>query len=143
MSRYNYPILSYVVTDGDTVKCVIDLGWGLTNRVAVRINGVDCPESRTRRKLEKQAGLVVKAVVVQWLEGKEYLQLHSDNLIGKYAGRCMGNVHWGVSTFRTRDLSIYLLENKLARKYGGGKRKPWGDAELRRIIKRCAWILGV
>ena len=55
-SKFAYPILSYDVYDGDTVKAVIDQGWVTTKGFSIRVDGIDTPEVRTRNKLHKAAG---------------------------------------------------------------------------------------
>jgi endonuclease YncB( thermonuclease family) len=59
---------TYRVIDGDTVEVLLDRGWWETKQTALRLWGLNAPESRTRRAEEKQAGLLVKDLVCRWLE---------------------------------------------------------------------------
>ena len=43
------------VVDGDTIDCVLDLGFSILHKCRVRLYGIDTPESRTR-DLEKARG---------------------------------------------------------------------------------------
>lgn len=63
--RFNYPILTYRVIDGDTVEAVCDLGWDATKKVAIRLQGINAPE--TNRKTERAAGKLVELMVRYWL----------------------------------------------------------------------------
>lgn len=45
MSLYEYKVKEITtIIDGDTVACVIDLGFGLRSRIRVRLRDVDTPE---------------------------------------------------------------------------------------------------
>ena len=49
------------VVDGDTVDCLINLGFNVIIRQRVRMYGINTPESRTRNLEEKKLGLAAKA----------------------------------------------------------------------------------
>ena len=45
---YEYKAKLLRVIDGDTVDCVIDLGFNVRLKERVRLKGIDTPETRTR-----------------------------------------------------------------------------------------------
>lgn len=52
------------VTDGDTYKILVDLGFGVFNKISIRLRGIDCPERHTPE------GKIVKEKVTELLTGK-------------------------------------------------------------------------
>ena len=59
--KYRFRIMEYRVIDGDSVEAVLDLGLGLTTTEIIRLANIDAPETRTRDLVEKEAGLIAKA----------------------------------------------------------------------------------
>jgi len=101
---------NWSVYDGDTVKVSLSLGFDLTKRISLRINGVDTPELRTR---SKAAGEVAKAYTQYWIaKHKDTIQVRIVKYKGKY-GRPIGDFVSGSET-----LSAYLLAQGVAVKYG-------------------------
>jgi len=139
MNKFVYPVLSYEVVDGDTVKTVLDLGFQTTKFVSVRIQDIDTPEKRTRDKLEKQAGLSATFAVKKWLECRVknhgYTLMVISTELGKYAGRIVGDIYSLEQDAAT--LSSYMLRRGWARVYDGGRKKKWSRAELKEIIKQA------
>lgn len=140
--RFRYPVLEYRVIDGDTVECVLDLGWGNTKKVSIRILGVDAPESNTRRNLlEREAGKLVTRCVDRWLFVNYEDDLYaSSETKPKYFGRSIGRI-WAGSL--ETELSAFLIEKELVRPYDGGKREPWLDSQLNHIIDKANDYLGL
>ena len=62
---YEYNATCLRVIDGDTVDCIIDLGFSIQHKVRVRLAGIDTPETRTRDLDEKKRGLKAKDRVVE------------------------------------------------------------------------------
>jgi endonuclease YncB( thermonuclease family) len=124
---------SYHVYDGDTLtQCTIDLGYGVVLRDSIRIVGIDCPEVTGDHK---EAGIVVRDAAWGWLV-KHHKQNNRELWLigtgrGKY-GRILGDVQpLGVG----QTLGQWLLEKGYAKPTGkGGKREPWTEEELERII---------
>ena len=52
---YDYRIKkgSVQVVDGDTIRCVLDLGFSILHKATIRLAGINCPETRTRNLVEK------------------------------------------------------------------------------------------
>ena len=139
--RFLYPVKdnTYRIIDGDTVSCILDKGFGDTKKVSIRLIGLNAPESRTRRALEKEAGLLVKRVVVQWFDGHKDKQLYATSEAKpKYAGRAVGKI-WADSE-EEHCLNTYLLEKGLVKAYLGGKR-GFTDEELATIVSKCLDVL--
>jgi hypothetical protein len=72
--QYRFPVVSAEVVDGDTYRMVIDLGVRVKIEVEVRLDGWDCPETRSRGgrvvgPRERLAGKAAKDLAHQWLEG--------------------------------------------------------------------------
>lgn len=139
---FTFPIKDneHRVVDGDTVVVVMDRGWGDRKKTALRLNGLDAPESRTRKNLlERQAGKLVTKVVLKWFEDHAKAQLYaSSDAKPKYAGRTVGRI-WAVSARNC--LNTYLVEEGLVREYYGGKKGFWGQRILKGIIKKAEAIL--
>ena len=55
---YEYLVKEVVkVVDGDTLDVTLDLGFSLTTKQRIRLNGIDTPESVTKDESEKRLGL--------------------------------------------------------------------------------------
>ena len=91
---YYYKAKLVRVVDGDTIRCDIDLGFGIwQHNKVVRLYGINAPESRTRDLEEKKKGLESKAWLTQQLvdiDGEFILRTHQDDS-GKY-GRILGDI---------------------------------------------------
>ena len=126
---YNYKATVKRVVDGDTVDVLIDLGFGISYAQRVRLYGINAPETRTRDKVEKKAGLAAKAYL------KEILKTNKNKCIiittldkkGKY-GRVLGElliphptapfVIRGVAVDRrTININEWLIDKGHATKY--------------------------
>lgn len=106
------------VYDGDTIKVSIELWPGLTQRVSVRIKGIDTPESRTKSTCEKllasEATMAIRALL-----GARVRIVNV--VLGKFAGRVLADVY----TLNNIHAGNYMLTNGFAREYHGGKRVSW------------------
>ena len=110
------------VVDGDTVDLIIDLGFSTFVKKRIRLLGVDTPETRTRDKKEKVAGLAAKEFTKDYLEGAKGLTIQTfKDRAGKF-GRILGEI----SADGKLSLNRELLRQGLAIEYFGGKRKRKG-----------------
>jgi micrococcal nuclease len=126
---------TYRVIDGDTVEVVLDRGFFDQMTTSLRLGGLNAPESRTRRALEKKAGLLVKQVVIAWLEGRKDSHLYAtSDQKPKYARRTIGRI-WANNN--SNCLNDYLLKLEIVKVYNGGTREKFTDEELGSIIERC------
>ncbi|HIJ11412.1 TPA: thermonuclease family protein [Candidatus Woesearchaeota archaeon] len=77
--------------DGDTIDCIIDLGFDIKIKKRVRLKGIDTPECRTKDLVEKAKGLSAKERVVNLIEGKHFIIRTEYDRVGKY-GRVIGEI---------------------------------------------------
>ncbi len=127
---------TYRIIDGDTVEVLLDRGWRCTKLTSIRLIGLDTPECRTRRALEKQAGLLAKELVVCWFNSrkdKQHFYATSDAK-PKYAGRTVGRIWAGDASDCLND---YMLNLKVAKPYMGGRKEKFTDEELNVVIEIC------
>ena len=115
------------VTDGDTIRLeTIDLGFAVQlHNKAVRINGIDTPESRINikrypeRAKEKELGLQAKQKLKDWLVGDITIRSYGTD---KY-GRVLGDVFCEKGNVA----ELHKKENLAVDYYGGTKTKNWGE----------------
>jgi endonuclease YncB( thermonuclease family) len=132
---FSYPVSAIDdVHDGDTCTVTVDLGFHIARKVPVRVMGVDTPEMSGSQKI---AAMFVRDAVQRWLgtavkgPGLTLFSLSLD----KY-GRVLGRLDDG-----TRDLSEYLLRNKLALPYSGGTKQTWSEELLAEVLKAdVSWL---
>ncbi|MEK9918728.1 MAG: thermonuclease family protein [Pelagibacteraceae bacterium] len=89
MYMYNCKLVR--VIDGDTVELDIDLGFAVTLRERVRLEGVNTPEIRGRAA--ESAGFEAKAFVEDWFASWKKFEYWSNkyNKHDKY-GRSLGTI---------------------------------------------------
>ena len=142
-SCYNFRVVSVdKVLDGDTIDVTIDLGFDLSKKERVRIEGVDTPEKRTRDLEEKVLGIDATNWMKEHLEdtinGDDELIIRTElkGGVGKY-GRLLGWLYVG-------DEEISLNEQMISEGYaweydGGTKQKNF--EELREIRRSFGTLL--
>lgn len=86
---YEYKATLLRVIDGDTVDCLIDLGFDILIKERVRLSGIDAPETRTRDLEEKKKGFESKERLQTLLDKFPYFNVHTEYQRGKY-GRTLG-----------------------------------------------------
>lgn len=118
------------ITDGDTFRVIVDLGFRLQVSYAVRLNGIDTPERSTL------AGRYVREVTRHWIALQNKLLVRSV-AADKYEGRFVGVVYGDDG----ESLSDYLLENGLAKPYDGGRKLAWSGSELAKVVERAKALL--
>ena len=92
------------VVDGDTVDCILDLGFDITIRERVRLAGIDTPETRTRDLKEKELGLAAKMFVEGMFQTKgETFTIETEYKRGKY-GRTIGTITFDDGTVLNKGL---------------------------------------
>jgi len=112
---YEYKALVTNVVDGDTVDCLIDLGFDITYKARVRLYNIDTPESRTRNLVEKKEGLRAKKFTQTRVLGqKVVIKTHLDKK-GKY-GRLLADIFYkdslGVEHSIVEQLKEFGFEKK-------------------------------
>ena len=114
-----YHVQVVEVIDGDTIRVDVELWPGLTQRVSIRLKGVNTAELRTRLACEKEAAKNAKAFVQgQVMRASEIII--TDIQHDKYAGRALGRV-W----LDGNDLASMLIATGHGRPYDGGQRGAW------------------
>ena len=113
------PIEATVVSvyDGDTFTADAVPWPGQTNRVSVRVNGVDTPEIRGKCEGEKRRAVEARDFARARLKGGVRLR---NVRLGKYAGRVVADVYVGPD-----NLADLLIAAGLGRPYHGGARRGW------------------
>jgi len=122
---YDYRIKkgSVQVVDGDTIRCVLDLGFSILHKATIRLAGINCPETRTRNLVEKELGKKAKARLKELVKGQD-IELHCEKEKGKF-GRIIGTLWVYDSEWILRNLNRQMVQEGHAREYTGGKRLPW------------------
>jgi endonuclease YncB( thermonuclease family) len=110
------------IYDGDTItlKCMRDFKCH-KNALKVRIMGVDTPEIKGKCRKEKVLARKAKQFTVAFVRtsGEIVLSYDEYNKYDRY-GRLLAYL-----SVDGKDLSESLIENKLGRRYDGGKRRGW------------------
>ena len=115
---YEYQAELTRIVDGDTLDCIIDIGFSVFVKKRVRLHGIDTWESRTRDLKEKAKGLAAKARLRELIkENGNHFTLVSYEL-GKY-GRVLGEIILDDD----RNVNDILIEEKHAYPYGGGNKE--------------------
>lgn len=115
--NYLYNAVIIEVTDGDTMKVAVDLGFGVLKKTKIRLYGIDTPESRGRGSCQK--GKDVKKYVKDMLLGKAIV-LKSQKK-GKY-GRYLAVIWVQDDKGKFFEVNKHLVDKKMAKMYFGGKR---------------------
>ena len=108
--------------DGDTLEVQVDfLPSELSNKLYVRVWGIDTPEKgfRAQSEHEKELGLKASEFTKNVIANAKEIKI---NLImwDKFGGRVLGDV-----LIDGKSLRQLLLDNHLAREYYGDKKKSW------------------
>jgi len=115
------------VVDGDTIDITIDLGFSLTTKQRVRLNGIDTPESLTKDAYEKQFGLEAKQFIADWIASKKNITIRTekDDKYGRILGVLFGDGE-------TESLNDKMIREGYAWGYDGGTKKKDFDLLLER-----------
>lgn len=90
---YMYKCKLIRIIDGDTLECSIDLGFNISKKAILRLQGIDAPELRTKDLLEKARAVesteALKHIILdENPEGVFYI--HSKKIDS--FGRCLATV---------------------------------------------------
>ena len=116
------------VYDGDTIQLVFPLQNELY-RWTCRLTGIDTPELRTRNKTEKKFGYIVRNTLREKILNK--MVIIECGEFDKY-GRLLGKIYLkqdnDAQSGGGESVSIndWLVQNKYAFPYDGGKKQDWG-----------------
>lgn len=84
--NFKYDAKVIDVYDGDTITCIVDLGFGITMKQKIRFYGIDTFEIRGE---EREKGLIVKDYVKNKINNKKIKLYSIKDKKGKY-GRYLG-----------------------------------------------------
>lgn len=130
-SLFSYRIKQVLkIVDGDTIDCIVDLGFDMMMEARIRLAGIDAPELRTRDTEEKKFGMYAKEWLLNKLNGDIIVTTEYDNEKGKY-GRILGTI-WvdGVN------INHQMITENVAVAYTGGNKEELENMHLenRRIL---------
>lgn len=105
------------VYDGDTITIQFRLPYKKSPlyKISVRLNGLDCPELKTKNLIEKQCSQIAKEKVSDLLLGQT---VEFKNVSMEKYGRLLADVY-----FKGKSVNQWLLDNHLAVGYDGGTKK--------------------
>jgi micrococcal nuclease len=117
------------VVDGDTIDCVLDLGFSILHKCRVRLYGIDTPESRTRDLDEKARGKLASKFLEDSINNGKQVILRSElkDSKGKY-GRVLGSI-----VVDDLDINQAMVAQNLAVKYFGQSK---ADVEAEHMLNR-------
>lgn len=113
---YNYKVKSIdKIVDGDTVDLIVDLGFDISHKIRVRLNGYDAPETyRPKNDSEYQAGLKVKTFLTTLLlSGKFMINSTEEEVYNRWGGTIYKEGEVGSINDLVR---AYMVDNKLTKK---------------------------
>ena len=126
---YEYKCEVTRVVDGDTIDCVLDLGFSILHKCRVRLYGIDTPESRTRNLDEKARGKLASKFLEDSINNGKLVILRSElkDSKGKY-GRVLGSI-----VVDDLDINQAMVAQNLAVKYFGQSK---ADVEAEHMLNR-------
>lgn len=119
------------VIDGDTIDVDIDLGFDISLKKRVRLNGIDTPESRTTDLHEKKYGIEAKEWLKHKLESAQKIKILTEmpDSTEKY-GRILGTL-WVDD--EVTSINDQLIKGGYAWVYDGGtKQKNFAELDAKR-----------
>lgn len=104
------------VYDGDTITIASKLPYEASPlyRFSVRLNGIDAPEIKSKNNEEKIAAINVREILSELILHK---YVHLENIQTEKYGRILADVY-----IENLHINKYLLDNKYAVPYDGGKK---------------------
>lgn len=66
------------VIDGDTIECLVDLGFSTFKQVTVRLLDLDAPETRTKDLDEKAEGQRITAKLKAKMDSTDFVYMQSE-----------------------------------------------------------------
>lgn len=105
--------------DGDTITVAAYLPYKESElyKFSVRINGIDCPEIRSKVETEKRCAVIAKKTVEKKLLDK---MIKLDNVKTEKYGRILADIF--LKDEPNISIGIWLIEQKLAVNYDGKKK---------------------
>jgi len=104
---YTYKALVTGVYDGDSITCLVDVGFKISFEIKVRLANINTPELRGE---EREAGLIARDVLREKILDKEIIITTFKDKKGKY-GRYIGEIFLEEVTINENQSTIDLLVN--------------------------------
>jgi micrococcal nuclease len=118
--EYKYSALVIKVIDGDTIDCVVDLGFSIFSKIRFRLHGIDTPEKSSKIVETKELAYKATEFVRSTVENKD-VTIESFGK-DKY-GRWLGKIYISPSE---PSLNEQLVSLGLAKSYfGDNKANLW------------------
>lgn len=125
---FDFPIKQIIkVTSGNTCHLLLDLGFGISHDIHVKLSNIDTPDTKG---ISKNAGLIAKNALEEWLKGNKNLYLCSKKW-DRHTGKVIGSIY--VDGQRENTASAFLLKKEIAKHYDGDKKFPWSEEDFRKI----------
>jgi endonuclease YncB( thermonuclease family) len=118
------------VTDGDSLKVLVRLGFGACYEGSFRVLGVDTPETHGVEVRQFPAGKKAAAFTAKKVLGKDVT--FQSFKVDKYGGRYDAKLFFEENG-KTVDLAQAIILAGLGRPYLGEKKAVWTDEELAKI----------
>ena len=120
--RWTYPVRQVLRNyDGDSITCLLDMGFKVCLEKTVRINGVDTPELRGGTPLLRAAARYAQGKVAEFLDsgplGEVLFISYKWSDTDQY-GRPIGDIE-----VDGKSLAYYILNTGLGVPYDGGSRR--------------------
>ena len=131
---YEYRARVVDVYDGDSIKAIVDLGFGLHfgNEAlprAFRIKGIDTPEMKLE---QREAGTVVRDWLRSLIDGKHVtLRTYKPDKYGRWLCDVLVDVGEVAAAL---DVAKAMIDLGYAKPYNGGHKDPWTAEQLADII---------
>ena len=111
---FKYAAKVIKVIDGDTIDCVIDLGFYVSTHERFRLYGIDTPEKTSKNATVKKLAFDASKYVTDTIQGKDIIL------------ECFGKDKYGrwlaIVTFNDVNLNDHLIELGFAKAYLGGNK---------------------
>lgn len=127
MQPYVYEAVVLAITDGDTLRLALDLGFDLTLGITARLRGVDARELRSRDPEVRRQAVADRDYVLSVCPPGARVRVRTFQP-DKYGGRWLAQVELADGN----DLASLLLATGHALPYDGGRRgileESWENA---------------
>ena len=109
---YTYKAKVISVYDGDTITCLLDLGFNIHVKEKFRLYGIDTPEIRTKDLEEKEKGYQSKHRLQELIEEKVvFLKVLKKGKFGRWIASVYLNEN---ELLKDRSVNNLLIEENLA-----------------------------
>ena len=129
------------IYDADTIT----LSCEIANRdciMPVRLLGIDTPEIRSKNTLESKSSKEIRDLIIDLcMDSFAHVSECSTDKYGRLLAKLTVEQNADKElqfSNKLTDISEFLLENKLAYKYDGGKKAVFIDEDLTRMSETCA-----